>query len=230
MSEKMLQEDMLAQYMKQAEAVRMGQIPPESELHHQFSGRFLRKMRALLRYERRPVRMRKVVSGFRHMAAAFLLVLGVACVLTLSVDAYREKLFEIVMEVFPELTSIRTAPKDPSVEHEFEPIEPGYVPEGYEVEEKIIDAIGVSMTYMDQNEKRIGYYQTLLGTGETILDTEDAKTETIIINGQEIMIIEKNRFYILWWINEPCEYLLNGDADPDELKKMAESIIEKSME
>lgn len=230
MSEKMLQEDMLVQYMKQAEAVWMSRIPPEAKLHHRFSGRFLKKMRALLRYERQSVRTRKLTADLRRMAAVILLALGVGCVLTLSVDAYRAKFFEIVMEVFPELTSIRTAPKDPSVEREFEPVEPGYVPEGYEVEERIIDAIGVSMTYMDRNGKRIGYHQTLLGTGETILDTEDAETETIILNGEEIMVIEKNKFYILWWTNEPCEYLLNGEADPDELKKMVENIIEKSME
>lgn len=227
MSEKMLQEDLLAQYMKQAEAVWMSRIPPEAKLHHRFSGRFRRKMRALLRYERRSVKMRKLMADLRRTAAVILLALGVGCVLTLSVDAYRAKFFEIVMEVFPELTYIHIEPKNPSVEHEFEPIEPGYVPEGYEVEERIIDAIGVSMTYMDRNGKRIGYHQTLLGTGETILDTEDAGTETIILNGQEIMVTEKNEFYILWWVSEPCEYLLDGEADLEELKKMAESLLEK---
>lgn len=225
MNEKWLDEEFLIHYTKEAEAVWMDQIPPETELHHLFSRHFLRNMRALLRYERRSVRMRRAVSGFRRLAAALLLILGIGGVLTMSVDAYRTKFFEIIMEVFPELTSIRTAPKDPSVEHEFEPVEPGYVPEGYEVEERIIDQLGVSIIYVNQMNQRIGYQQLLMGTGEVILDTENAKVETISLNEQEALAIEKDGFCILWWSKEPCEYMLDGEISLEDLKKMAKTLM-----
>lgn len=225
MSERAPQENQLVQYMKEAEAVWMDQIPPETELHHRFSDRFLRKMRALLRYERRSVRMRRAVSDFRRLAAALLLILGIGGVLTLSVDAYRAKFFEIIMEVFPELTSIRTTPRDPSAEQEFEPVEPGYVPEGYEVEERIIDQLGVSIIYVNQMNQRIGYQQLLMGTGEVILDTENAKVETISLNEQEALAIEKDGFCILWWSKEPCEYMLDGEISLEDLKKMAKTLM-----
>jgi len=169
--------------------------------------------------------MRRAVSGFRRLAAALLLILGIGGVLTMSVDAYRTKFFEIIVEVFPELTSIRTTPKDPSAEHEFEPVEPGYVPEGYEVEERIIDQLGVSIIYVNQMNQRIGYQQLLMGTGEVILDTENAKVETISLNEQEALAIEKDGFCILWWSKEPCEYMLDGEISLEDLKKMAKTLM-----
>lgn len=230
MSEKMLQEDMLVQYMKQAEAVWMSRIPPEAKLHHRFSGRFLKKMRALLRYERQSVRTRKLTADLRRIAAVILLALGVGCVLTLSVDAYRAKFFEIVMEVFPELTSIRTAPKDPSVEREFEPVEPGYVPEGYEVEERTLTWGSLTITYENISGVEIYYRQSKLASGEVILDTEEADITNIEIKGINLTVIAKGGCYMFYWFDDWNQYLLIGEVDRNELLKMAESIIEKNME
>lgn len=230
MSERVLQENQLIQYMKEAEAVWMDQIPPETELHHRFSGRFLRRMRALLRYERRSVRMRRAVSDFRRLAAALLLILGIGGVLTLSVDAYRAKFFEIIMEVFPELTSIRTTPRDPSAEHEFEPVEPGYVPEGYEVEERTFTGMSLVISYKNAAGNQIYYDQSKVVAGELILDTEDAKIIYIDVKEKELMIIEKGERYMIFWVDERNYYLLIAEIEKKELLKMAESIIEKNME
>lgn len=230
MSERVLQENQLIQYMKEAEAVWMDQIPPETELHHRFSGRFLRRMRALLRYERRSVRMRRAVSDFRRLAAALLLILGIGGVLTLSVDAYRAKFFEIIMEVFPELTSIRTIPRDPSAEHEFEPVEPGYVPEGYEVEERELPWKGLVLVYKNADGKRIYYDHSQMAAGERILDTEDAKVTNVDIKGMNLMVIEKGESCMIYWSDDWDSYLLIAEMDKKELLKMAESIIEKNME
>lgn len=229
MAGNLTEDEMLVEYMTKAEGLMLEQIPPESELSHRFSGRFQRKMKALLRHEKRSVPMRKMVSGMKRLAAAVLIVLGIGLVVTMSVEAYREKLFQFIIEIYPELTSIRTVGDGGINDDVLVPVEPGYVPEGYYLDERSVGSLTVLELYMNDAKQNICYSQSLLGCGEMILDTEDADVSMVIVEGIDLMLVEKESvFNMVYWHDEKNLYSLDGNIEMDELIKMAKSMIEKN--
>lgn len=229
MAGNLTEDEMLVQYMTKAEEVMLEQIPPESELSHRFSRHFQRKMKALLRHEKRSIPMRKMVSGMRHLAAAVLIVLGIGLVVTMSVEAYREKLFQFIIEIYPELTSIRTVGDGGTNNEVLVPVEPGYVPEGYYLDERSVGSLTVLELYVNDAKQNICYSQSLLGCGEMILDTEDADVSTVVVEGIDLMLVEKESvFNMVYWHDEKNQYSLDGNIEMDELIKMAKSMIEKN--
>ena len=64
-----IDDEFLYTYVPQAEQAMLERIPKESELHHHFSRRFRRNMRALLRDERRMPETRKFVYWCKVAAA-----------------------------------------------------------------------------------------------------------------------------------------------------------------
>lgn len=229
MAGNLTEDEMLVQYMTKAEEVMLEQIPPESELSHRFSRHFQRKMKALLRHEKRSIPMRKIVSSMRHLAAAVLIVLGIGLVVTMSVEAYREKLFQFIIEIYPELTSIRTVGDGGTNNEVLVPVEPGYVPEGYYLDERSVGSLTVLELYVNDAKQNICYSQSLLGCGEMILDTEDADVSTVVVEGIDLMLVEKESvFNMVYWQDEKNQYSLDGNIEMDELIKMAKSMIEKN--
>lgn len=141
MSTVFIDDEFLYTHMAQAENLMLDQIPPERELKHHFSRRFRRKMRALIRYERRTPRMRKAVHCMKVAAAAFAVILSLTFGAFMSVEASRTRIIEIITRVLSDATSVRIsvdngAPSDKILR----PVTPTYVPEGYGVlDEQIYD-------------------------------------------------------------------------------------------
>ncbi len=215
----------LTEYLKIADTMLVGNIPGENKLNHKFSKRFLRKMNRLLRYERKPVWARNVTSWTKKAAIIFLCTVGVLYASTMNVEAYWQKTIEVIVNVYQELTSIRSERIEGSADEGISPVYPGYVPEGFTVSEEILDTIGLYIFYEKENEF-IVYNQMITG-GETILDTEDAVVEKIIVDGVEILAIQKSDGCIFHWFYNTEEYCLTSNMLNDEALKMVESIIEK---
>lgn len=233
-----IDEELFAEYVREADRLIMASIPPEKELKHKFSRRFERKMRALLKYERRSVPMRRFVSGMKRAAAAIIIVMGLGLALTMGVNAYRIDLIQMVTEVFDnirtmmleyeDITFIKSTKVEPDEQEELGLIEPEYVPDGYEVEERISGPFSLMMTYVNENESNLVYKQTSLGYGEIMLDTEDAEIDTEEIGDYEVTIISKNNNYISYWRNSQFEFWVNGNISKEEILRMTESIIQQS--
>ena len=121
----------LYEHMPKVERELMDRIPPEEELDHKFSRRFERKMKKLMKEERRTPKERKVYRGMKLAFAAIAVVALIAFSSVMSVKAYRFRIIEFFVEVFTELTSYSVQEERPDGE-EIIPIEPSYVPDGYE--------------------------------------------------------------------------------------------------
>lgn len=231
MSAVFIDDEFLYTHMAQAEKLMLDQIPPERTLKHHFSRRFLRKMRALIRYERRTPRMRKAVHCMKVAAAAFAVVLSLTFGALMSVEASRTRMIEIITNVLRDAISLHIsidngAPND----RVLRPITPTYVPEEYcMVNEKLgrMDYI-VVYEYENETERTIFYNQHLMNATGMLIDTEDVYMRTEQIGSQEVRVIVKpsNDYCSLYWHDSYYFYSLSGNfIEPDELLKMAESIV-----
>ena len=93
---------------------------PNDIPEHQFSHRFNRIMKRLMKEQRRPPRLNHVIHMMRRTAAILLVVTAVSFSCLMTVDAYRERFIEIVTHVFHELTDYRFSAEIPGLQSETE--------------------------------------------------------------------------------------------------------------
>ena len=213
----------LQEYVPEAEKAALDGLPPEEA--HTFSRRFQRKMQALLRYERRRPFARRAAAAGRAVAAVLLCVLILNAVLIGSVEAYRERAYEIVENVTRKFTafSVKVNENTPAVE--FKPIEPPYVPEGYEVVERYANDIENFILYC-KGEKNFFFSQIVAGTAPVHLDTEDAVVEDKEISGYEVRVISENEITQAYFVAGGYEFLVSGNTGYEEILKITENILE----
>lgn len=223
--DKIISDEFLYMYMPQAEELLLGKIPVENELSHKFSNRFNKKMRFLLKYERRTLTMRRFVHRMKVAAAMFLITLSLTFGTVMSVEAYRMRLFEFATQVWEELTSIVTH-SDDNADHDTLVLAlPSYIPKGYSILEQTNNEYKHSIIYSDESGAEIYYLQKLLSQSEFIFDSEDVEPKEINIGGSVGYLIINKGITQLYWYDNFNTYILISSLDEHEVIKIAESII-----
>lgn len=222
-----LSDEFLYKHIPRAETAALESFPAENELDHVFSGRFLRKMKALLKYERRGSFGRFATQLGRVVAAILVLVIMLNTVLVVSVEAYREKFFELIQTVTERFTSFFVEADDDAPVTELVPIDPPYIPEGFDVIEKFSDAVSHTVIYLNEEGQEIYYVQALVVDGETHIDTEDAEMQVIQIEDCAVYAVRKNDTTQLCWIDGDYEFVIISNVEYETIIAVAEEIINK---
>lgn len=223
-----LSDEFLYKHIPRAEQVIIDSMPAEDELAHTFSNRFFRKMQALLKYQRRGSFGRFATQLGRVVAAVLVLVIMLNTVLVVSVEAYREKFFEIIQTVTERFTSFFVEVDDDAPVTEFVPIEPPYIPEGFELIEQFSDAISHMVIYLNEDGQEIYYEQAIITDGEHRIDTEDASEQVIEIENCTAYIVVKNGTTQILWIDGPCIFQIISNTDYETVIAIAEQIIKNN--
>lgn len=220
-----LNDEFLFQHITRAEDAAIAAIPAENELNYSFSRRFLRKMNALMKYERRSSFGRFATQFGRIVAAVLVVVIMLNTVLVVSVEAYRERFFEIVRTVTEKFTSFFVEVDDDAPVTELVPIEPPYIPEGFELIEQFSDAISHTVIYLNEDGQEIYYEQVIITDGEHRIDTEDASVEVVEIENCTAYVVVKNGTTQILWIDGSCRFQIISNTDYETVIAIAEKII-----
>ena len=174
-----------------------------------------------------------VARAFPKVAMFFFMLLISFTILVTSVDAFRVKVLNFIIEVGKEYTSIDFKENgSDALEKETSriPLEwkdvyvPAFVPEGF----KITKAESLKFTkiihYSNDNGRLIVFQQHNGENTNKRVDSENADSENILINGLEGLLVEKNGRTTLIWHNNDFSFSLMSEVDKNELIKMAESI------
>lgn len=224
----MIDEAYLYKYMPKAEQYLLAEIPPEEELDHKFSRRFERKMKALIKYERRTPRERKFYHRAKIVFAMAALVLLVIFGSAMSVKASRLSIIQFFIEVFEDLTSYSVEDGRPEGVNVV-PIEPDYIPEGYrEVQRKLGDP-EFFIWYENTLGDKMYYNQAVVNMGIRFWDTEVSNTDEVKIDGRVVHIIEEERVHTVYWNDEKYIYRIAGPGslELEELLKMVRRVMKK---
>lgn len=216
----------LYKYVPMAEVCLMNRIPAEEELNHQFSRWFCRKMKAMIKYERRTPRERAVYRGLKVAFATLAVILLVAFGSVMSVKAYRYRIIEFFVEVLEELTTYSVQEEKPTGDTA-DLVEPSYVPAGYEVIERVKDNRGCSVKYRNENGDTILYRQESLSLLVDFWDTETGAVSEEYIGQQKVDIIEESDMWVVYWTDEVYTYVVTGvkHMELEKLLKMVRSMI-----
>ena len=200
---------------------------PEPAPEHEFSQKFRRKVEKLLRRQRRSPAVNAALRYGRR-AAAFALVfltLSFSCLMTVNA-AFRERVIQAVVQVFPDFTEFVYTSDSSTVE------EPGnlvftYLPEGMEEQAREQDELGFYV-YMENLEGEfIELDQSLVENGTEMLlglDTENAKVTYFEVHGVDAVGIEKGLDHTIHWTEGNFVYTLSGTIPMEEVKLIAEGI------
>lgn len=216
----------LYRHMPAAEMILMNQIPPEDELDHQFSRRFCRKMKALLKYERRTPRERAVYRGMKLAFATLAVILLIVFGSAMTVKAYRFRLVEFIVEVFEDLTSYSVQEEKPDGEAVV-PIKLSRAPKGYVIEDVQQNNTQYRVCYRGKSGNRIYFRQCLANSFIRYWDTETAQINEKMINGKNVTVIDGVGEAIIYWTEDKYVYCFAGDVEMKTLIEFVETLIKR---
>ncbi len=193
------------------------------------------KLRKLISDYNRRIRMRKLCNTGRKLlikvAVFFLIIILGISILAVGVEAFRLKLFNFMIKVQEQYTSVKMEdynplPNDPlnSLQNYEDAYIPTYVPKGFSIINAIVqDEIKV-IVYTNSIGEEIIFNQYDDINTDLRIDTQIARTDRIFVNGVEGIFIEKDDMYTLVWHNNESIFTLTAKVDKNELIKMAESV------
>lgn len=223
-------DEMLFEHAAEARDIWLSTLPADEDIPEiQTSKAFEKKMQKLIKEQRRTPKTNKILRYMKQTVAAVLAVVVISFGGLMTVEAYREKVIEIVVHVFHELTDYRFYSEKSGVDEIVLPeISFEYVPDGMrEVEDRIT---GNNRRYILYERKNGDFFEltqrpiTADGSHGKILDTEDSAYETTNINGNEAFSNVKDGNAIIFWSYNNVIYDLYGNLDLTELKEIAEKI------
>lgn len=197
---------------------------PAHEFHP--SLRFRLQMRRLLK--QRKTSDAPVSHRPRLRRAAIVCVLLLICMLMcmLSLGAFSERFIRLITNVKSDHTEF-VYTSSGGEDDLFVPLVPGYLPEGMEVVET--DEFGSNLYVMYQDP--VGHYISINQTyfsqktaSTLILDTEDAYTETYMLDEYEVFYVEKGERRSLLYMEGNIRLLIEGNIAKTELENIALSL------
>lgn len=177
----------------------------------------------------RKKKLKNKVNSIAKRVAIFLTVLALGWgVTTFSVEANRIRFFNIVTEITKEYTkiNIEREPKEDISKNTVlkKPyFYPGYIPMGYNQSNiQNFDQLRL-IHFENENRDIIEFLQTELNPDFQV-DTEDATTEEININGSKGFFVKKRDTKTLIWFTDSNTFYIIGNLDEKEIITMAESL------
>ena len=174
--------------------------------------------------KRRKLRSRYQLLSKRVAIFIALALVGIF-VTTMSVEAFRIKLFNIVTEVTDKYTKVSIVETENGIESQvdwYSYYAPEYIPEGYTYSNSENFGDIKIIFYSDASGKEIQFSQTPVNP-EYQIDTEDAVVTEVIVNGGKGILVEKEGLLTLIWTIDNKTFNIIGEIERDEIMKMAES-------
>lgn len=203
-------DEWLYKYMPIVDEAIIQELEKETDYEYEFSDKFKRRMKKQIRREARPwisifVRQSKKAAIFTVCTISLLFLLS------MSVQAFRIKLFETVKTIWEDsilysyFTDIET--------EDFHINEPQYIPQGYKEIERIVTDHQLSVMYENSLGEMITWDQVMVTDGGSlVVDSEYDSQIAKEINGKATIISLYSDGYVgVYCENDEYAYLLTAD-------------------
>ena len=202
-------------------AENLGNNLPEPEII-EFSKEHEEAMKRIFKKERNKLLIKKI-SKYSKRVAIFFLVLVVASSVTIfSVEAWRIKIMNFIIEMTQTHSEINFSEDNKGDTYTSDEITLGYIPEGFKLETSDISENSVNLIF--KGEKNYFVFSMDAINSKMGIDTENAAVKKTMINGEEALYSTNNNVNILVWHNEEFLYKLSGTIEEKEMIKIAENI------
>ena len=225
MNKYIIDDDFLYDHMESVENIILESLPKEDDLSQKFSKRFERKMNKLIIRERKSPFIKSFINYSKKAAIILFVFISITFATTMSVEAYRVRIFEVVIEIWEEFTSIIFRSKENIDDGKLIPINSTYIPHGFTIIEEDTNHYEHFIYWENDYGIEIMFEQAKITSNAIISDTEGIKVEKIFIEEQEVIYFTNKNVHQLYWNDSNYIYTIVSAYDKKELIKMAESII-----
>jgi len=167
--------------------------------------------------------IKKAAITFGKAAAVLCVVLVVSAAALMSVEASRNYIFNAVIHWGEKSAFIRfTADDTQSKWYKL-----GYVPEGFSLQDEVVNDVAKVSFYSDENGTDIVFQQMAAEASNLQVDNERKDYKPVMINGKEAYLFEDKNVddaNILVWNERSIAFMLSATLDPDLLIEIAENV------
>ena len=196
---------------------------------HEFSENFKKRMKKLIRSQKKPYYF--MINTVGKRVASFIIALVLAFTTTvLSVKSLRESAWNFIVEVYEKWSILRIVDENNTSTGDDEVPQlvvsmPTYIPEGYMLIFENSDNISGMYKYKNPSGNTILYKQYWTDSGlQMMVDTEGVETENIKIDTIDGMYFENKGYRNIIWRNDKYLFYLSSKISKEELLKIAEYI------
>lgn len=175
---------------------------------------------------RKKAKFKNILS---KVAIIFLILFISIGALTVTVEAFRVKLFNLIIENTEKYLDVEVNDgsetnmnnTEGKIDGHYQPV---YVPNGFTID--YVEDFGDTriVAYTNNKNEEILFNQSPNGTNFQ-LDSEDALVKDVDIVGSEGIVINKEDRTTVFWNNEEYSFYLLSTIDEKELVSMAESLV-----
>ena len=216
-------EDALKSAVIKVDRYEVGALPADNEIDYGFSHDFERKMQKLIRRSNKGNTIKGWVV-WRRRAVALIAAIIILFASAMSVPAVRASVIEFITEVYEKFTHIffdeSQSPWDAS--DEFTIYEPAYIPEGFELVNKITGGL-VLMEYEKENDF-ISCSQQRLENVSMHINTEGVELEELEFKGFSAKYYSNRGVQNLLWHDDEYMYMVSSTLDRNTVFKIADSV------
>ena len=180
---------------------------------------------------RKEIKKNKFKNILSKLAIIFLVLFISIGALTVTVDAFRVKLFNLIIKNTEKYLDVEVndgleTNMNSIVENIDGFYQPTYIPSGFQLD--YVEDLGHTkiVTYTNNKNEEILFNQSPNGTNFQ-LDSEDAEVKNVDIMGNEAIIINKEGRTTVFWNNDEYSFYLLSTIDEKELISMAKSLIKE---
>lgn len=205
-------DDLLFKHCANVENFILEQIPDEEDIDYEYPKEFEKKIKKIIKEEKRGPFLNKIYSYTKKVAVVFIAVLISLFTITMSVEALRVKLFDMIKEVYEKFTiyKFKIDENDNRKVNFLEKKSINYLPNGFEEIDRAEYDNDISVTYSD-GEDYITFNYLLIENSNLYMDIENAKINKVQINNFYADYIEKENKSRLVWQDENILYDLKLD-------------------
>lgn len=182
-----------------------------------------KKIKNMIKQAIRKERNKLNIRRLPKIAAIILIVIAVFSTTIFSVEALRVRFLNMFIETQEEVTDITFEDSESQNEVLKNDNEPGYIPDGFKLTsiEEIDNRTTLFYTNNNGDTIDIDRYSTGNNIG---IDTENAEYGNIKINGHDGFYSIKNGFATIVFKTDEYAFLVTGNIDISEIKKIAENL------
>lgn len=176
--------------------------------------------------------LHKGLKAINKTAAILLFLIVLLSVPMFSVDAIRNRVFNFIIDMHEEYTSIRLDLNDDDTSNSIvinwdDAYAPTLIPEGYKLVSITNNELLKALQYSDTNNSLL-IFQQLNGGGIVNIDTENADSiSKVMIHGSEGILVEKGDLITISWSYADYIFLIDffkSNLSNEEVQKIAESV------
>lgn len=195
---------------------------------HSFSPQFEHNMKKMLKSIGRKEKAQDIGRAFCKFAVTAAAVMGIMFSGLLTQQEVSAAVSNVIKNIFPTHDKYTYQGSFDSDDMDFDySIEPGYIPEGYEL--RTVNYLGNAklMTYESEDEKTIDFEYCFADGTAISVDNENHRLKEINKNGQTYFYyeaVEEDDLNVLIWYSGVYVYDIDAQLFEDEIVKIAESI------